>query len=188
MEKERIKKEFIIGGSKDLHNIFTMKLEVTYRNNYQEFTASFNEGELINIDERNEDARGWYEEMFDCADNESKLYYLQDGDRTKEEWIDACIAEEYDYRYRIDCSCTDYEINRDGVTYNFETVGCGQHDPRNTEYFTPVDGTVDKLLKFWDLHHLGEITDEEKKELLKLCDKMEKYEDIEKYIEENIEL
>lgn len=188
MEKERIKKEFIIGGSKNLHNIITMELEVTYRNNYQEFTASFSEGELFNVDERNEDARGWYEEMFDCADNESKLYYLQDGDRTKEEWIDACIAEEYDYRDRIDCSCTDYEFTKDGETYNFETSGCGQMDPRDKEYFIPINDTVKKLLEFWDANHLKEISDEEKSELLKLCEKMEKYENIEEYIEENIEI
>ena len=188
MKKETLKREFIIGGSEDLHNIFTMELNIRNWNGYPEFTASFNEGELINIDERNEDARGYYEDMFDCADNESKLYYLQDGDRTKEDWIDACIDEEYDYRDRIDCSCTDYEFTKDGETYNFETIGGGQHDPRKCEYFISVNNTVDKLLEFWDKHHLKEISDEEKSELLKLCKKMEKYENIEEYIEENIEI
>ena len=53
-EKERIRKEYFIGGSEDLHSIFTMELNVTYRNGYQEFTASFNEGDLVNIDEKNE--------------------------------------------------------------------------------------------------------------------------------------
>lgn len=48
--------------------------------------------------------------------------------------------------------------------------------------------TVNELLKFWDAHHLEEITDDEKNELLKLCDKMEEFEDIEKVINERIVL
>lgn len=187
-ENERIKKQYFIGGSENLHSIFTMNIEVTYRNGYQEFTASFNEGELVNIDERNENAREWYEEMFDCADSESKLFYLQNGDITKEEWIDDCIDGEYDYRDRIDCSCTDYEFTRDESTWNFETAGCGQLDPRDCDYFIPANETVNELLKFWDAHHLKEITDDEKNELLKLCNKMEEFEDIEKVIQERIVL
>jgi len=184
-----MKKEFIIGGSKDLHNIITMEVEITYRNNYQEFTAHFNEGELINVDDANESARDWYSMLFDEVDAETKLNYLDDGDITKEKWIDNCIANEYDYRERIDCSCTDYEIiGKDGTTYNFETIGCGQHDPRECDYFEPVNETVEKLLKFWDDHHLGEITDDEKNELLKLCEKMEQYEEIQETIEERIDL
>lgn len=187
-EEKRVKKEYFIGGSEDLHSIFTMELEVTYRNGYQEFTASFNEGELINIDEKNEEASDWYNMLFDEADAETKLHYLEDGDITKKEWIENCLRDEYDYRERIDCSCTDYEFTRDGSTWNFETCGCGQHDPRECECFIPVNNTVKKLLEFWNAHHLKEITDDEKNELLKLCKKMEKYEDIEKVIEEGIVL
>lgn len=187
-EKERIRKEYFIGGSKDLHSIFTMELEVTYRNGYQEFTASFNEGELVNIDEQNENARDWYSMLFDEVDAETKLRYLEDGDITKKEWIENCLRDEYDYRERIDCSCTDYELYKNGSTWNFETCGCGQHDPRDCEYFIPVNETVNELLKFWDVHHLKEITDDEKNELLKLCDKMEEFEDIEKVINERIVL
>lgn len=183
-----MKKEFLIGGSKDLHNIITMEIETTTRNGYLEFTASFSEGELFNVEERNEDARDWYEEIFDCSDNESKLFYLQDGDRTKDEWIDACLDEECDYRDRIDCSCTDYEISKDGETYNFETIGGGQLDPRECDYFEPVNETVAKLLEFWDNYHLKEITKEQENELCELCEKMEDFEDVEKIIVERIVL
>lgn len=183
-----MKKEFFIGGSKDLHNIFTMGVEITYRNGYQEFTAHFNEGELFNVEERAGDAEDYYEELWDCLDNDTKISYLQDGYITKDEWIQNCIDEECDYRDRIDCSCTDYEIEKDGNTYNFESIAGGQHDPRKCDYFIPVNETVNKLLKFWDDHHLKEITDEEKEELMKLCEKMEEFEDIEKVIDERLEV
>lgn len=188
MKEERIRKEYFIGGSEDLHNIFTMELEVTNRNGYQEFTASFNEGGLINIDEKNEEAEDYYSMLFDEVDAETKLQYLEDGDITKKEWIENCLSDEYDYRERIDCSCTDYELIRNESTWNFETCGCGQHDPRECSYFIPVNETVNELFKFWDAHHLEEITDEEKNELLKLCDKMEEFEDIKKVINERIVL
>lgn len=183
-----MKKEFFIGGSKDLHNIFTMDVEVTYRNNYQEFTAHFNEGALVNIDDEDENARDWYESLFYDMDDATKLKYLEDGDITRDEWIDQCIQNECSYHERLDCSCTDYEFTKNNTTYNFETIGCGQHDPRDCDYFIPVNKTVKKLLEFWDLHHLKEITDDEKNELEKLCKKMELYEDIPEYIEKNIEL
>lgn len=182
-----MRREFLIGGSEDLHNIFTMEVEVTERNGYKEFTASFNEGELFNIEERNEDAYDWYEMLFDESDAETKLKYLQDGDITKNEFINNCIDEEYDYKDRIDCSCTDFEIyDQNGNGYNFETVGCGQHDPREYDYFKPIKPTVNKLLKFWDLHHLKEITDEEENELNKLIASMEAFEDIEKQLKERV--
>lgn len=176
---ETLKKEFLIGGSKDYHNIYTMEVEVTTRNNYPEFTASFCEGELFNIDDANEYAEDYYDEVFECMDAETKLNYLQNGDITKKEWIEDCIRYEYDYRERIDCSCTDYELYIDGELYNFETVGCGQHDPRDDDHFIPVNNTVKKLIEFWDVHHLKEINEDDYKELLKLLKNMEHYEDIE---------
>lgn len=176
---ETLKKEFLIGGSKNYHNIFTMEIEIRNWNGYPEFTASFNEGELFNIDEANERAEDYYSELFDCMDPETKLNYLQDGDITKKDWIDECIRYEYDYRERVDCSCTDYELNIDGELYNYETSGCGQLDPRDYDYFIPVNSTVKKLLEFWDQHHLKEITENDLTELKKLLKNMERYEDIE---------
>jgi hypothetical protein len=179
---ENMKKEFLIGGSKDFENIFTMEIEIRDWNGYPEFSASFNEGELFNVEERNENAEDWYSTLFDEMDAETKLKYLQDGDITKQDWIEECIRYEYDYRERVDCSCTDYEFTKDNLTYNFETVGCGQHDPRDYDYFIPVNSTVKKLLEFWDKHHLKEITEKEFEELKKLCKNMESFEDIEEEI------
>lgn len=179
---ENMKKEFLIGGSENLENIIIMELEIRDWNGYPEFTASFSEGELFNIDEKNEEAEDYYNEVFNCMDAETKLKYLQDGDITKQDWIEECIRYEYDYRDRVDCSCTDYEFTRDGASYNYQTIGGGQLDPRDYDYFIPVNSTVKKLLEFWDKHHLKEITEKEFEELKKLCKNMESFEDIEEEI------
>ena len=73
---ETLKKEYFIGGSKDLHNIFTMELSIRNWNGYPEFTASFNEGELVNIDEKNEDDASRYADEMDQLD----VYYIEENE------------------------------------------------------------------------------------------------------------
>lgn len=182
-----MKKTYIIGTYKneyDGEGIVTMDAEIReiYNEPEKTFSACFNVGELVNVDER--DARDYYEYLFEDSDAESKLYYLQDGDITKEEFIENAINEEYDYRDRIDCSCTDYEFTKDGATYNFETIACGQHDAREDEGFEPIREEVKELFKLWDNYHLKTLSPEDEKTINETLKRFEDLEDIEEKIEE----
>ena len=187
--KEEIKKEFLIAYDKEEKTIATMEIEVKHprywskeKGNYTDeskfdFSASFNVGELVNIDEENENAQEYYEMVFDdCYDAERKLDLLNNGERTKHDVIDEWMRYEYDYRDRIDCSCTDYEFTFDNITYNFRTGGCGQHDIRDdSNEWQYVNNNVVKLLKFWDQWHLKELTEESYQQLIELLQDMETY-------------
>lgn len=184
-------KEFIIGYDTEKKAIATMKVKVKHPCYYNkekgsytdfekfEFTSSFNIGTLTDIDEENENAKEYYEMVFDdCYDAERKLDLLCNGERTKNDVIDEWMRYEYDYRERIDCSCTDYEFIFDNITYNFRTDGCGQHDIREDSYnWQHVNEKVGELLKFWDEYHLKELTEESYDELMELLQHFESFQD-----------
>lgn len=194
---KELKKEFIIAYDKKEKNIVTMKIEVknpsfynkergSYKDfNKFEFTASFNVGELVNIDDENKNAYNYYESIFDdCYDAEAKLNLLNGGERTKKDVIDEWLASEYDYRERIDCSCTDYEFTYKNITYNFITAGCGQHDIRtDSNNWIFVNNKVDNLLKMWDQYHLKEINESNCNKLIEILKDFEKFEHDEAIIE-----
>ena len=187
---KEIKKEFLIAYDKEEKTIATMEVEVKHprywskeKGSYTDeskydFSASFNVGELVNIDEENENAYDYYEECFEYGyDAEGKLDLLYGGDRTKKDVIDEWIHYEYDYRERIDCGCTDYEFTFDNVIYNFRTAGCGQHDIRDdTNEWQYVNKAVAELLNIWDEWHLKELTETSYKKLVELLEDMKAYE------------
>lgn len=192
-----LKREFMIAYDKQSKNIATMEVRVKNRIFYNkengrfkdlskfEFTASFNVGELVNIDDANEDAYDYYESIFDdCYDAKTKIDLLNGGERTKKDVIDEWIRSEYDYRDRVDCSCTDYEFTYKNITYNFETIGCGQHDIRTDSYnWIFVNNKVKDLLKMWNQYHLNEIDESNYNKLIEILKEFEQFEHDEVIIE-----
>ena len=182
------------------NTIYTGEFEVTTRNGYKEFTASFNIGWAFDVNNIDDSAEQYFEELWNNSDDERKLELLQDGEITKAEARDNFINDTYyytGYRAFIDCSCTDYEVDdlTSGDTINFETVACGQVDIREEPDFEKTVFTnkeaVMKLLELWDNFHLKEITEAQEKEIGSLLDSMssyEPYEDkFEDFIRNNIE-
>jgi len=193
-----MRKTFLLGIIKN--RIITGEIEITTRNGYEEFTACFNEGEAFKIDEINDDYKmDYYNEVWDCYDANGKLDLLQDGEKTKEEVFSDWSYND-DYNIIVDCSCTNYEIEKDGETINFETIGAGQHDCRKDKDFGKMIFTNKKafkmLMDLWDCKHLKEINGEDKKkieEVEKLLANYEEYNDIGKdnfysFIQNNIEV
>lgn len=159
-----LRKTYLLGAVDN--TILTCNIEKRYKlNNCDEVGVSFNVGELINIDNIDKDyVRDYFEEMFDCSDSKLKLWYLQDGNITKDEWLDN-IVENGDYKDVYDCSCTDYEILINGTNYNFETTCCGQHDIREQSNFKDFVYTnkkaFDLVMKLWDNFHIKKLSNEE---------------------------
>ena len=156
---ENFRKEFLLGIEEN--KIFTGEIEITTRNHYKEFAASFNVGEAFDIGDINEEyINEYYENLWDCFDAEQKLNYLQDGEITKTELFEDWQYNE-DYKNIIDCSCTDFELTlKNGKNINFETSSCGQHDIRE-ENFENIIFTDKKavllILELWDKYHLENI-------------------------------
>lgn len=152
------------------NTILTCNIEKRYKlNNRNEVGVSFNVGELINVDNINEDyVRDYFEEMFDCMDSDTKIDWLENGDITKDEWIDNQVAN-CNYRDVYDCSCTDYEISVNDTNYNFETICSGQHDIRKEYNFKDFIYTNKKafnlIMELWDNYHIKKLSDEENKKV-----------------------
>lgn len=148
------------------NTILTCNVEKRYKlNNCNQVAISFNVGELIDIDDINEDnIRDYFEEMFDCMDSDTKIDWLKNGDITKDEWLDNQVAD-CNYRSMYDCSCTDYEITVNDTNYNFETTCGGQHDIRKEDNFKDFVYTNKKafnlIMKLWDNYHIKKLSDEE---------------------------
>lgn len=179
--------------------IYTGEFEVTTRNGYKEFTASFNIGWAFDVDNIDDSAENYFEDLWNNSDDERKLELLQDGEITKAEARDNFINDTYyytGYRAFIDCSCTDFEIDDmpNGDTINFETGSCGQVDIREEPDFKNIaftdKETVMKLLKLWDSFHLKEIPEAQEKELNNLLNELAPFEEwgtkFEDFIRNNI--
>lgn len=186
-----MEKRFLLGVNKD--RILIGEIEITERNGYKEFTASFDVGEAFNIEDV--DFQAECESIWECYDAEAKLDLLYDGDRTREDVFDDWTRYS-DYHEFIDCSCTDIEVTtKDDILINFQTVSCGQHDERDERDFESFIFTDRKAFEYimylWDYYHLKEITEEEEKIFDKVCELLKDYtmhsETTENFIKENLE-
>lgn len=190
-----MKRTILLGVNAGL--IYTGEFEIgRLHEGGKEFSASFNVGwafDVNNIDDRAED---YFEELWNNSDDSSKLDMLEDGEITKEEAKNDFINITCDYRDIIDCSCTDYEIwfGEVGDTINFETVACGQVDIRREPDFENTIFTnkeaVFKLLELWDNFHLKEISKAQEEEINNLLNELAPFEEwgtkFEDFIRNNI--
>lgn len=189
-----MKRTILLGVNNN--TIYTGEFEVTTRNGYKEFTASFNIGWAFDVNNIDDSAEDYFEELWNNSDDEKKLELLQDGEITKAEAKNDFVDSIYDYRDIVDCSCTDYEIwfGEVGDTINFETVACGQVDIREEPDFKGTVFTnkeaVMKLFELWDNFHLKEITEAQEEEINNLLNELAPFEEwgtkFEDFIRNNI--
>lgn len=198
---ENLRKKFLLGVNKEDKKIYFGEIEITTRNNYKEFTASFDVGEAFDIDNIDEEYKDNYKsDYWDCLDAETKIKHLEDGDITKEEFFENWEICADDYRDYKDCSCTDYETTlNNGQAINFESTCGGQYDIRedSDEYknitFTDQKA-VELILELWDNYHLGNIennieeVENKINEILKRLDEYNdrQYKNIKNFIIQNI--
>lgn len=186
-----MEKKFLLGVNEN--TILIGEIEITTRNGYKEFTASFDKGEAFNIDDV--DFTAEYESLWECYDAEGKLDLLYDGGRTREDVFNDWTRYS-DYHEFIDCSCTDIEIEtKNGELINFETTSCGQHDERDESNFDNFKYTnkraFELIMYLWDNYHLKEITEKEKKLFDEACELLRDFDPYsqtsEDFIKENLE-
>lgn len=169
-----MRKKFLLGVKENC--ILIGEIEITDRNGYKEFTASFDEGEAFRINDI--DFTTECESLWECYDAQAKLDLLYDGDRTRDEVFDDWTRYS-DYHEFIDCSCTDIEISIDDELINFQTTSCGQHDIReysdfNNWIFTNKKA-FDLIMELWDGFHLKKITEKQEKKFNKICELLQDF-------------
>lgn len=164
----------LLGITKDKYIIFG-DFEITTRNGYKEFTASFDS--VIPTENIETDGVEYYEEVLSCYTDGDKYELCERYDCKPSELAQEMAADEgvntlYD---TLDCSLYSNLIDVDGVEYCFESSSCGQHDifedEEEFEEFTDEDATK-KLYKYWKQYHLKEITDEQEKDINQLLEKL----------------
>ena len=169
-----MRKTFLLGATKN--NIILGEFELCKDNL---FAASFDIGQLIYVDDIDEDyIRNYFEDLWYDLDDATKLDYLEDGDITRDDWIQSHIDSTY-YDDIIDCSCTYLQLDTKNGLVNFETIGCGQHDFTEDDFYKEMVFTnkevVLELLDMWKQYHLKTITTEQVNRLKELLDKLEPY-------------
>ena len=180
---EKIRKTVLLGVKNN--QVITADIEIRDWNGYPELGISFNHGKAFNIDTIDDDYKRQYaEDYWDCLDAKTKLDMLNDGLYTKDEALQDIIDGSYygDYHDFIDVSCTDYELEHEGKTINFDTIGAGQYDVREDDDFKDMIFTDEKMFNniiyFWDHYHLKEINDEQIEEIKNaINEQFEEYED-----------
>lgn len=153
-----MREKYLLGATEDNGIVFG-EFEITTRNGYPEFTASFDEVNPFTEDEL-EDGEDYYEELLDsCYDDEQK-YKLCEQYNCKPSELAECMADEcgtepMDIR---DCSLYPEIIDVDGVDYYFESGSCGQHDTRGNMKEYVNEDAYNLIHKLWDKYHLKNVS------------------------------
>lgn len=184
--------QFLLGVINN--QIILGEIEIRDWNGYDEFSASFDVGEAFNIDIDKNEIEDYWDDYWDILTDTQKLEILDDGEITKRDWLDERVDNTH-YTNIRDCSCTDLEMDFNGITINFESISCGQHDVREDVYFNQMIFTnkeaFDMLMNLWDNYHLKKIDDEDKEQFNKIIELLNDYnwydgEKVEEFIRENL--
>lgn len=152
-----MKNKFLLGATKNKELVFG-EFEITTRNGFQEFSASFEA--VIPFDGDNFDLEEYYEYWIEDLDKEC-LYDLCERNWCAPQELANALADNcVDVRDAIDCSLYPEVIEVDGVHYYFESSSGGQYDTRKDMEFYTNKEAYDLLIELWDKYHLKEIDSE----------------------------
>jgi hypothetical protein len=161
-----LRKKVLLGVDINKEIVFG-EMEITHRNGYPEFSASFDtvrpfNGDDLDLEEYFED---YADEKYSGADfvlEQCRNHHCSPQDLPRE------LAEECDDpRDAFDCSLFPEEYEIIGKYGNiehwyFESGSCGQHDTREYGMEKYVDKKAyDELHKLWDKYHLKKVNEKE---------------------------
>lgn len=181
-----MRRKYLLGATEDREIVFG-NFEITTRNGYPEFTASF---DCVRPFEGNEyDLEAYYEDWCDCMDKEY-LYDLCENNRCSPQDLPKVLANECcDVRDALDCSLYPEVIDIDGTDWYFESSSCGQCDTRKYGMDEYVNQEAYNLLhELWDEYHLKKVGDDVVEKVNKIIDMLEEVDEeewIEDYIRRN---
>lgn len=153
-----MKEKYLLGATNDNEIVFA-EFEVTTRNGYPEFRASFDCVRPFTADEVN--ATEYYEELIEQMDANWKWEQVERYDCAPSELAER-LAEEYgeDVQDIRDCSLYPEIIDVDGTDWYFESGSCGQHDTRGDMAIFTSQNLYDRIHTLWDKYHLQRVDDD----------------------------
>ena len=151
-----MRNKYLLGATVD-GNIVFGEIEVTNRNGYPQFTASFDE--VIPFNGNNYDYESYYKIWLDDLDKEWKYDQCEMYECAPQELPSVLAAQCDDPRDALDCSLYPECVEVDGNDWYFESGSCGQHDTRDEMELYTNKEAYDRLHKLWDSYHLQKIDD-----------------------------
>lgn len=178
--------KFLLGATKDKKLVFG-EFEITTRNNFQEFIASFDI--VTPFDGDNFDLETYFEDWVEDLDKEYLYDLCEQNWCAPQELVNTLADNCIDVSDVVDCSLYPEVIEVNDIHYYFESKSCGQHDTRETGMDSYVNKEAyDLLHELWDKYHLKEIDEDGKEKMekvIKLLNKVNEKDWIANYIQEN---
>ena len=183
-----MRNKYLLGATHDNEIVFA-EIEVTTRNGYPEFTASFNCVRPFTADEV--DATEYYESLIDEMDKEWKYDQCEHYDCAPSDLAER-LAEENgeDVTDTRDCSLYNETINIDGVEWYFQSGSCGQHDTRGEMKAYTNRSAYNQIHGLWDKYHLKAVDQaviEKVNQIGKTLAKIDETEWISDYVQANFD-
>lgn len=160
-----MRNKVLLGVNKQKEIVFG-EFEITHRNGYPEFSASFEAVRPFN--EADVDLEEYFEEDADehCVGADYVLSLCREHNCSPQDLPKRLAESCEDVRDALDCSLfpEEYEIkkaNGDVEYWCFESSSCGQYDSREDgmERYVDKDG-YDRLHQLWDKYHLKKVDEE----------------------------
>lgn len=152
-----MRNKYLLGATKDNEIVFC-EFEVTERNGYPEFSASFDTVRPFNGSDV--DLEYYFEDYADPRTMDAEwIIYQCDRLHCCPMDLPRHLADECnDPRDAIDCSLYDKEFDIDGDKWYFESSCCGQHDTRDEMEIYINKAAYNELIELWDKYHLKKVS------------------------------
>ena len=155
-ERRYIMSKYLLGATKDKEFVFG-EFEVTTRNGYSEFTASF---ETVRPFTANEvDVKDYYENLIDEMDDKWLVQTLKQYDCSFSELAENLANDNGEIQDVRDCSLYSEIIEVNNIDWYFESGTCGQHDTREEMDIIINKEIYNKIHELWDNYHMKKIDD-----------------------------
>lgn len=149
-----MKNKYLLGATSDNELVFG-EFEITHRNGYAEFSASFSTVRPFNGG--NYDLTEYFEDYTEGL-SKDYLYDLCENFDCRPSELAKYLADECeDVRDALDCSLYPECYIVDGNSWYFESGSCGQHDTRDEMEEIIHPEAYNLLHKLWDTYHLKEV-------------------------------
>lgn len=170
-----MRKKILLGITEENEIVFA-DVEITTRNGYKEFTASFDTVAPF----ENEEADGveYYEELLDTCYTDADKYKLCERYDCSPSELASEMAEDMGVETLADekdCSLYNNRIYVDGVEYAFESMCFGQHDIVEDETMKEFvnKALAMRLYDLWEKYHLKAIDEATENEIAETVNALE---------------
>lgn len=148
-----MKEQYLLGSTNNNELVFG-EFEITNRNGYNQFTASFITVRPFN---GNMDFVEWYKEYLDSLDKADRYDLCEEFDCAPSELAENLATQVNDPRDIMDCSLYPEHVYINGNDWYFESGSCGQHDTREEMEIIINPDAYNLLHELWDKYHLCKV-------------------------------